>query len=219
MPNLSFSIGQIKITPFFWCLALAFIFSSFFLWRELKKEDMADEEIYQLTLFILLSGLVFSFFTSIVIKSALFGAFWGTAGMMYFRLKQTKIFFWDGFEALSLPLLIFLVLGSLGIFLRDWNWQILFYGGIGMVGFFLRWYLGKNYRRFAWYKSGKPGIVFWLLSVYVFALFSVLAFWQKTSLYLVLLLLVSLIVCAGVIYLRSERKPREDLKNIFKFKN
>lgn len=179
---------------------------------------MVDEEIYQLTLFMLLSGLVFSFFTATVIKSAFLGAFWGAVGMMYFRQRQTKKSFWEGFETLSLPLLIFLILGSLGIFLRSWNWPILFYGGIGITGFFLKWYLGKNYRRLAWYKSGKPGIVFWLLSAYMFSLFSVLAFWQKTSLYLVLLLLVSLIVCTGVVYLRSERKPREDFKNIFKFK-
>lgn len=217
MPNLVLSISQMKITPFFWSMVLAFIISSFLFWRKLKAEDFEEEVIYQLTLILLISVLIFSLFFERVIKDFFVGAFWGAVLVVYLRLKKEKKDYWDGFEALTLPLLLSLLLGGVGEFLTLWKkWSISFII-VSLIGLILSFYIRRNYRRFYWYKSGKQGIVFLSVSAFVFLSFSVIAFFQKDALYLDKLLLISsFFACLVFIYKRSERKLREDLKDLFK---
>jgi len=193
------------ITWFSWSLLLATVVSSFSLWRNLK-EDYTEEEIFKLTLLVLMAVLFFSWFLSVS------GAFLGLVFAVVLRISKMKKSFWDVLDAFALPMIYFFLIGGIGQLLTTRNFLDLFYPGAGSVGFLLFPTIKKRYRTFLWYKSGKTGFLFWTTSFYFFLFLLGLAFFGRTVLYweefswgLIL------IICLGAIYWRSERK-RIDFK-------
>lgn len=221
MPDLSFTIGQLKITPFFWSVILAFIISSFSFWRRLR-EDYREEEIFGLTLFILAGSLLFTWVSAFVFGSSrpFFSlAFLGAVLSVKLWSLRFKVNIWEVFDALSLPLLFFLLLGGIGSFLRSgnfWDWQ---YFGVAILGLGVWKFSKEKYRSFSWYKSGKIGFLLWGVSFIVFLLLSLLAFVEGNALYFELLILVFIALFSAVmIYLRAERNFSEDWRNILKWR-
>ncbi len=218
MPNLSLAIGQLRITPFFWSLCLAFALSSFSFWRKLK-EDYKEEEIYGASAFIVLSSLFFGWFSAYLIDRSRLSfpfAFLGAVAAVVLWSYRFKTNVWEMFDALALPLFNFLILGGIGQFLKSGNWWEFQYPLSAIISYMVFSYSKRRYRSFFWYKSGKIGFLFWQASLAVFFLLSVLAFFQGNALYwerfiLILLFLLS----AAVLYNHSERNFKEDIKRPF----
>lgn len=221
MPGLTLAIGQLKITPLFWSLLLTGIFSSFSFWRKLK-DDYKEEEIFSLSLFIFVFSLIFfwlAFFLVNNARLALFSFFLGAIFAVKAWTFRFKINVWEILDALVLPWLFFLFFGGMGLFLKTANFLDLEFSLISAVGFAVLGFSQKRYRSFAWYKSGKIGFLFWEVSLVVFSLFSILAFFRRDALYWERFILVLLsLLSAGVLYYRSERDARNDLKIFFDFK-
>jgi len=235
MPNLTLNLGQVKITPFFWSLAISVVLASFFFWRKLR-EDYADEEIFKTTLILFFSSLFFSRLIFIFFHLEKFdfslgrwlsistfpgfsvlGAFWGGVLTLAWMFSKYKINIWEGLDSLSQPLLIFVSLGGLGSFLEKGSLRGLAFSGVGILGFVVLEFLRKRYRTFSWYKSGKTGFLFWSTSLYVFALCSILDFVLGVALYLEeLFWCLTILVSVGIIYYRSERDFKEDFRKLIK---
>jgi len=233
MPDFSFSIASIKITPFFWGLALASLISSFSFWRQLK-EDFQEEKVFSLTLLIFAFSLFFSRLFYLVshlqilnsspvswffpqdFGFSLAGAFLGAVLAVNWRASKWEKNAWEVLDALVLPFFYFLILGGTGYFLTKGNWWSLAYVGLGLLGRLSYPWLKGSYRSFAWYKSGKTGF---LISIYGFGLFFSffsLAILKKGGLYLdnwLGLFLASVFLIA--LYYRSERNLREDSQVLF----
>ncbi len=218
MPNLTFSIGQLKITPLFWSLLPALLFASFSFWRKLR-EDYKEEAIFGLNLLLLVS------LGSLVILSSLFVKIKGISLPIVFLgailiLKawsfKTKCNLWEILDALTLPFLYLLFFSGIGYFFSTGNlWDL---KNVGSALFsFLVYLLSKNkYRSFSWYKSGKTGFLFWEASFVIFLIFSVLAFMDNDVLYFESVIFILLtIVSAGLVYHRAERNIKNDLKQLF----
>ena len=219
MVNLTFTIGSIKITPLFWSLVIGFVAASFSLWRSLKREDIEDEEIYRITILLLLAAIAFSQFFLKFINLPIFGAFWGGVLILVWRMKTSQLNIWDGIEALTKPLFYLLIIGSIGSFLTFMNYFSLGFLLVGILGLIISLFLKKKYRSLSWYKSGKPGFVFWFGGAFFFIGYLAVDIWNKNGLYLTqLMLLISFFACVAVIYIRSERKIKEDINNLFKKK-
>lgn len=221
MSNLTFTIGQLKITPFFWSLILAFIISSFSFWRRLR-EDYKEEGIFGLTLFIVGGSLLFTWVSAFVFGSQrpFFSlAFLGTVLSVELWSMHFKVNIWEVFDALSLPLLFFLLLGGIGGFLSSGNFWDLQYFGVGIFGLGAWKFSKEKYRSFSWYKSGKIGFLFWGVSFIVFLLLSLLDFIEGNTLYFELLVSIFIALFSAVmIYLRAERNLSEDWRNILKWR-
>lgn len=234
IPNLSFTILGLSVTPFFWSLVLAFVFSSFSFWRRLK-EDFKEEEIFTLTLTILFFSLFFSRLFFVLLNINIYGlelanwfslphknnfcvvgAFCGAILACFLGAKKIKKEFWEAIDALSLPIFYIICFSSVGLFLQKGELFLLFYLLVGILGVFLNLHLIKRYRSISWYKSGKIGFLFLVSGIYFFLSLLALAILSKAHLYLeefflgltVILLFVSL-------YRRSERKIKEDLGGIW----
>lgn len=218
MPNLTLTIGQLKITPFFWSLCFAFVISSFSFWRRLK-EEYKEEEIFGLTLFIGVGGLLFSWFSLLLFNNSRFlspFAFLGAVLAVKLWSFNFKVNIWEVFDAMGLSFLYFLFFGGIGYFFKSGSFWDLGYVGAGLLGFVVFEFSRKKYRSFSWYKSGKIGFLFWEVSLVVFLILSGLAFLRRGILYwegssLVLIALLSIFT----LYYRSERNLKEDLRNIF----
>lgn len=212
------------ITPFFWFLIIAGVFSSFSFWRRLK-DDFKDSEIFEMTLeafglaivlarlvFILLNfqtfGLSFSNWLALNSGSNFspVGAFLGAILAINHRMLSVKKNLWEVLDALALPFMYFLLLGGIGYLLTTWNLFNLVYIGLGLVGVGLFPLIRKNYRSLVWYKSGKTGFLFSVYGIYVSLGLLVLAFFRTDSLYLNrLLLVITFCLSLVVLYHRSER--------------
>ena len=221
MPDLTLTLGQLKITPFFWGLVFAFVISSFSFWRRLR-EDYKEEEIFGLTLFIVGGSLFFAWVSAFVFGSSQFfppSAFLGVALSVKLWSTRFKVNIWEVFDALSLPFLFFLLFGGIGSFLGSgnfWDWQ---YFGVGLLGLGVWKFSKEKYRSFSWYKSGKIGFLLWGVSFVVFLLLSLLAFIKGDALYFELLILIFIaLFSAMMIYFRAERHPGEDWSNILKWR-
>lgn len=234
MINLNLSIGPIVITPLFWFLAAAFVLSSFSFWRRLR-EDFKENEIFEMTLLAAGSALFFSRAVFVVMNFAAFGsspvnwltanvgsnfslpaAFLGAILAVNRRMGELKRNKWEVLDCLVLPFLYFLLLGGLGSFLGTGNFWDLAYFALGLGGILAFPFLRKNYRSFAWYKSGKTGFLITFYSLFLSLILLVLAFFQTDSLYLNrLLLLILFFFSIYFLYSRSERDIKEDLKEIF----
>lgn len=212
MLDLTLTIGQFKITPVFWALAIAFVLSSFALWRGMIKEDYKEEEIFSTTLFLVLSGLVFWRLGKVTLNIQVAGAFWGVVLVFLWRLKFLRKDFWDGLDTLALPWLYFLFWGGIGSFLSNRNYFFLGYVLIGLIGFISYPIIKSKYRRFNWYKSGKTGFLFWSYTGVTFFLLFLLDFLPKKGLYSgssmvnEVIYLGSVLASVFFIYQRSEVK-------------
>lgn len=218
-PDLSFTIGNIKITPLFISILLSVIFSLFSLWRKLKGDDVPEVEVYKLSILLILFGYLGYFLSSLLIPYSFLGCYWAVVLCLFLRFKKKQINYWEGFEALCGPEILFLIFGGIGLILKTGDLKYLSILAVGVISAVLKIVFEKNYRRFVWYKSGKPGIVFWLVSLFVFACLFGLAFWFNNTLYLNLIFTgISVIAVLIIIYKRSERKPKEDWNSLFKKK-
>jgi hypothetical protein len=180
---------------------LALFLASFVFWRKLK-EDYPNEEIFSLSILILifafLGGRIFS----------LQGAFLGTILALILFSKIKKWDLWLAADALVFPMLIV----GFVFFLPDWPKLLLFF----IVGF-LTQKIGKTYRSFAWYKSGKVGFLACFSIIAFFGPFLLLEIFFYKALYWKLLVDFGIIIVAVfLLYRRSERNFREDWQNFFK---
>jgi hypothetical protein len=234
-PNLSLTIGSLKITPFFWSLVLAAVISSFSIWRRLK-EDFQEEVIFEMTLAAIGSAFVFGRFffvlfhlndfgfslgswlgLSIGENFSLAGAFIGAVGIIYWQIIRLKQNPWEFLDALTLPFLYFFTLGGGGSFLTDGNLWHLSFLVLGIMSLLSYPWLKKKYRSFTWYPSGKTGFLIAFFGLVIFPILILLAFVRNGKVYLnELVLLFLALICLGVLYYRSERDPQKDLKNLFK---
>lgn len=218
MPNLTLTIGQLRITPFFWSLCLALVFSSFSFWRKLR-EDYKEEEIFGLSLFIFVSSLFFFwlvFFLMDNTKLSLVSVFCGAVLAVKawsFRFKKN---IWEILDGLTLPLLYLLFFGGIGLFLKTLKLWELEFSLTAVVSFALFEYSCKRYRSFAWYKSGKIGFLFLEVNCAVFLVLSMLAFFRRDALYWERFIMIfGCLLSAVVLYCRSERNFRSDFKIFF----
>jgi hypothetical protein len=194
IPNLNLTIGSLQITPLFWTLAIAFVFSTFTFWRRQIKEGWREQEIYSTSLFLLFAGLVFSKLANKFFEIPKEGAFLGVILMAAWRFKSLNKNIWEGFDSLTLSLLYFLIFGGIGIFLNTKIFLDLAWLGIGILGLGLYQYLKTHYRRFSWYQSGKIGFLFWAICFYCSFSLLILDFFQREGLYLSKLIWLGLIV-------------------------
>lgn len=231
MSDFSFAIGLLLITPLFWGLLVAGVLSSFVLWRNLR-EDHREEEIFGLTIKVFFSALIFARFFFILFNHSTFGfylaewvslsygsnfsplgAAFGAFLPVIWSLKAKKKNYWEVLDWTCFCLLIFLVFGGLGAFLTTGQWLALGYLALGFLGLGLFGWLRRRYRSFVWYKSGKTGFLAGALSSFIFWGSLVLAIARDSRLYLepVISLLLA-VISLGVIYYRSERSLKEDLR-------
>lgn len=238
IPNLSFSIGILRITPLFWSLILAGIISSFSLWRKLR-DDCKEATIFNLTILSIFLGLFFgrlsfiffhfsefglsfgNFFTlSLGDNFSLFGVILGIILAVKWITSGEKGNLWEVLDALVLPFFYFLLLGGIGYFLKNKEWFSLGYTFVGIFGTLFSPLIANKYRSFPWYKSGKIGFLFTFSSLSSSLLLFLLAFFKKDSLYLYRFVWLITAVASGVaLYHRSGRNIKEDWHNIFKKKN
>jgi len=237
IPNLSFSIGILRITPLFWSLFLAGIISSFSLWRKLR-EDCKESIIFNLTLISIFLGLFFgrlsfvifhfsefglslgNFFTlSLGDNFSLFGVILGIILAVKWMTSGEKGNLWEVLDALVLPFFYFLFLGGLGYFLKNKEWFSLGYAFVGILGTLFFPLIMNKYRSFPWYKSGKIGFLFTFFGLSSSLALFLLAFFKNDSLYLYRFVwLITAIVAGIALYHRSGRDIKEDWYNIFRKK-
>ncbi len=233
MPNLSFNLGSITITPLFWSLALAAILSSFSIWRQLK-EDYPEEIIFSSTLavalaaflgarllFVLLNFNQFGFslvnWLALPIGEnfSLTGAFLGAVLLGFWRNWRLKQNPWEFLDALTRPLFYFLFATGLGAFLTEGERWSLAYLALGFFGLLNYPWLKKKYRSFAWYQSGKMGFLISFYSFGIFTLQILLAFLKNGRIYSNELISLGVVLTSlGTLYYRSERDLRKDIKII-----
>ena len=206
MSNLILIIGQFKITPLYWGFLIAFIFSSFSMWRRLLKEDYFSEEIFTTNILMILSAV---FFEIVIWKLAgvrILGAFFGSILIVFWRFKAQNKNVWEGLDCLALPILFFMFFGGLGSYVAEWQIQNLFYVILALFGFGLYFFFKKRYRRLTWYKSGKVGFLFCLIYLYCSLGLLVLDFWQKKGIYLPVILWALLFTAGIVIFVNRAKR-------------
>lgn len=210
-PNLTITLGNIRITPFFWCFLIAFIFGSFSIWRRLR-EDHKEDEIFSTTLAAFFLAGIAAYFFSRFLSFGLAGGFLGIVAAVCLR-HFNKPDIWEIFDSFALPLQFFLMAFGIGDFLSNWQWFNLLYLAVGVIGLFSYLYLKPNYRSFFWYKSGKNGFLFWSVGFFNSLLLFILAFFGQDALYFNRLLYgIIVIASVAVVYFRSGRKIQEDFR-------
>jgi len=216
VPDLTLTIGQLKITPLFWSLCLGFVFSSFSFWRRLK-EDYSQEDIFGLTLLVVVFCLFFYWLPIFFWDQSLSLPFAFAGGFLAVKVwsSRFKMKVWEVYDALAPSVLIFLFCGGIGEFLISGSAWAGGYVVISLFGWIFWKFLRKRYRSFSWYKSGKIGFLFWAVCFLIFVLLLLLAFLRKDGLYFKLLIFSEALFSAGIIYFRSERSLQEDFKSIF----
>lgn len=136
---------------------VAIVVTGFSIWKELR-EEYGNNEIFEFETFLLTSIALGSAAGSVVESGKLWGFYgWAVVVSSIWCIKKWSYDKdWDFWELLDLGSRTGLVL---------WFWGSVFYGpaalsaGVVAVSFLaMWWYVKKNYRRFSWYSSGKPGL-------------------------------------------------------------
>jgi len=217
-------------------IVFAFIAASFVLWR-LLKDDYPEEEIITFTIlftfFALLSGRVFyiaDHFSAFDFQFSkwlfwyrfpgfsLAGAFWGGALFSFWRAKKKDWDAWLLADAVIRALVWAVLLGGVGFYLVAMENSSLFKLVWALIVFLLSFIIIRRYRKFVWYKSGKPGFIACFTTALYFLGLFVLDFSQGSQLYFNLGGSISLVTLALVfLYLRSDRKLKEDLAGLIRF--
>lgn len=185
---------------------LVLIFASFVFWKRLK-EDYPNEEIFFLTILILISGYVGGSFLQVQ------GAFLGGIFSLIFFSKFKKWNSWQAADAAIYPfILIFLAFNLLKIILAfSWLTLLMIVLGIGVLISSLR--VEKIYRSILWYKSGKVGFLACFSILVLFCPLLLLEFFLEKELYWKLFTNLGISATALILlYYRSERKFAEDWK-------
>ena len=225
---------SIPITLFGILTAIGFVLASFLFWRSLK-DDFPEEEILTLAIWLALGGILggrlsYAFFhprlflqnpAALFLWSKYSGfsllgvalGIWGVLGV-WGRKKDWDV--WLTLDKLVEPLLLIVFLGSVGAWLGSQEAYHLGLVVLGILGFLgEKFYLSK-YRSFAFYPSGKVGFMGLATTILFFSLVLPLDFCQKNVLsWEAIGYLVIILVLLGLLYKRSERKIREDLKKFY----
>lgn len=235
MQPVLFTIGPLIISPFGFFAALAFILGSYFLWKKLR-EDYPEEEILTLTIFLgagaIFGARIFYYLSHWYLVGfsvwkifdffgfpgySFFGAVLGALLVLIFYSKKKN---WDPWVTLDEFVKIFFLSSSLigfGSFLSSGEIFGFAFTLLSIICFLIFLYLSFNYRRFVWYKSGKPGFAgLTSFAIFVF-IYLVLAlflksgiFWEEAG------FLVLALYALGIVYYRSGRNLKDDLKIINK---
>lgn len=209
MINLNLTIGNIRITPLFWSLTIGFVISAFLFWRFFKAEDLEDEEIYKLTLNILFSAVLMEILTYKLLNISAIGSVVGAVAMIILYFHNRRNIIWDGFESLTIPIFVMNIFRGIGMFLNFSRIIFLGYVVLGVLGIFFSIWMRKKYRSFAWYKSGKPGLVFWASCVFATVGQFAIEILNTHTLYLNYIIYPLILAGSlGVIIYRSEFKKK-----------
>lgn len=246
MPVEQLGVGPISISIFGFFVALGFLIASFLFWRKLR-EDYIEEEIISFSMLAVFSSILgarslyfLSHFDDLLLSLgnfflitrypgfSLVGAFFSLILLAYYWCEKKKWNFWLVTDFLIQPLLVVFLSGSIGFLLISFQelplWgesNVLIKFVLGLLVFVFSVYVGKKYRRFIWYKSGKPGFVTCTGTIVFFLGIGVLDFLARHDLYLDLVLeFLAVFLFAGLLYKRSDRVVKEDLNDLLGvFKN
>lgn len=197
-----FSVGPITIHTFGVFAALAFISASFLAWRKLR-EDYHEEEILSYailaTLFAILGGRIsylaghfFDFGLNVEKWLLLFrfpglslpGAFLGAVIFSAYWIKRKNWDVWIVGDGIVFAVLSALILGSIGAYLSDGSLSTLADLVLAVLTLGVAILLFPRYRKFIWYKTGRPGFVMCVTAMFYFLVFSGLDFYFRRGVYL-----------------------------------
>lgn len=222
---------SLPITPFGLFTALGFVFASFLFWRNLRG-DYLEEEILSLTVYLSLGGLLVSRVVYVVAQHQLFwqnpaalilwtkypgfsltGAALGMGAILIVWGKRQKLDIWPVLDQMVVVSLFLFIFGSLGAWIKSQTFFYLLKALVGLFVLFLAKKFFKKYRSFILYPSGKVGFVGLASNIVFFSLILPLDFFSKgVLLFEGIGFLVIILGSLGLLYLRSERRPKEDLK-------
>lgn len=229
-----FSLGPITISTSGAFAGFSFLVFSFVLWQRLR-EDFEEEKILSLTILLALFFLLgarafyilshfshfgFSFswlFWRAFPGFSLVGGISASLVILYWWAKKSQWDFWQVADATTFSFSFSFFLLSLGIFIsrpdRD-SFLGLFFSLL-FLGLVLL--LTRSYRKFIWYKSGKPGFVA-TSSLSIFSLGALLLeffikngvffIWEKAG------FILFAVAGFSLFYWRSERVLKEDLQGL-----
>lgn len=227
-----FSIGSVPISTFGVFAGASFVVFSFVLWQRLK-EDFEEEAILTFTIFLALSfllgarvfyilthfsqfGFSFAFLLWRVYPGfSLLGGVLSAIGFTYWWTKKKQWVFWEIGDSILVSFSFSSFVIGLGLFASKLTKGSLYSFIFSFLFLAIVFFLYRNYRKFIWYESGKPGFV----SSLGLGLFSlgvlILEFirengvsysWESLGFFWLVLSGFSFL------YYRSERSFRDDLK-------
>jgi len=214
--------------------ALSFFSFSFVFWKRLR-DDFEEERILSLTIFLALAFFIGSRFFYILTHFSSFGFsfswfFWRShpgfsflggilalIGTLYFWARKNEWDFWHLADQALISFSVSISLFCLGIFIWQTDTFSFFWFLFSLFFLNIALFLSRNYRKFIWYESGKPGFV----SSFCLFLFSLaillLEIFSQNKVYCVgenfgfgLLFLGGLFF----LYKRSERNLKQDWQKI-----
>jgi len=235
MPVL-FSIGPFIVSPFGFFIALSFVIGAYLLWRGLR-DDYIEEEILTFTVFLsalsFFGARIFYYLSHLYIAGpnvfkildlrgfpgySFLGAVLGAIAVILYYSKKKEWDLWVVLDEVIKVFFVVIALSGFGYYLSSGSLYALGFVALSLLFGIIRYFLTKYYRRFIWYKSGKPGFV----SLTTFALFIFLYllldfFFKKGIVWEGAGFFVLSLYALGITYYRSGRSLKEDLR-FFKFK-
>jgi len=228
-----FNIGPIMISLLSIFYAFAFFLSSFFIWKGLK-EEYQEEDILNFTVILTLGSILgarlfYILFTPRLLFNPLrwlalriepgfsfFGALVSFLLITFLWSGKKKWDFWLVFDNLSLPFFFVFSFLSFGLIITNGGELFFYLFFLSVLFSILSIFLAKYYRRFIWYKSGKPGFVGCLSLGFFSMIFGLLEFFLKKGVYFEIIgILLFAFLFLVLFYKRSERSVKEDFKSIF----
>lgn len=213
-----------------------FILAAYIFWKKLK-EDFPPEGIFSLTLIISLLGLFLGRVVYILSNLGKFGFDYlsriffldfpgisipggflsGMLGLnLYSRRRR-----WDTWLIADAALNFFLiVMGTINLtnLIRNFSYQALGALILVVLAILIAEKIGKQYRSFSWYKSGKVGFLACFSTIAFFGSFLLLdIFWNKALYFEEYLNLLVISLAIILLYRRSGRDFKEDQKKFFSF--
>ena len=208
---------------------LGIIVFLYLLWRDLK-ESYEDQKIIEFSWVALLGFLTFGRLGYGLINWGIWNkdmidwlSVWNKPGMSYMSgylgvvlvgwlyTKRQQWKFLNFFEDLIKPFLTMVILMMVDEWVRSkFSWQVLIYILMIILIYMLGDWLGKRYRSFVWYKSGKKGFVLLATNFLFFLVLSVVFGIFKDSLInMILALVISLISVIGLFILGGTKNERK----------
>ena len=216
---------------------LAIIYTSFLFWRKLK-EDYKDEEIFSLSLLVLGVGGFLGRLVFILASGGILVSFFDfknhpgfslpvayLTGFLLVRIwsKRRQWDFWSLADNFAAPFLVLVLVFAAFQFIKELFANTVSVKPLGLfiislVVILLNQWIGKKYRSFLWYRSGKIGFIGCFSSLAFFSLFLILEIFTATTLYLDTVASLAILLLSSVcLYHRAGRNFKEDIKN-FKIK-
>lgn len=226
------TLGPIIISTSSFFAALSFVFASFFLWQRLK-EDYLEDDILNFTILLVLGAILGARLFYVAGNPSLYlqplkwfslraepgfsflGAVVSLPLILFLWSKKKSWDFWLVADNLTEAFFLFLVIFGIGLILATGEKFILAFFAASVLALVLSLVFAKVYRKFIWYKSGKPGFVacltlgiFWILAGSLEIIFQKSIYWERVGIFILALLSL------GFLYRRSERSLKEDILNL-----